>query len=187
MRLTPPLSIAARPESDVIAWYQRLSVTLMREVFQTERSAEMHCIREASRLTGPPASTLRACATHAMRVNHDLPAIARRCKLPVSHAGSLLGRAMSVIRTLIVDRMIEEERSYRGTLLGLRHGVDVVHMLHHIADASGQGELATFCATWISEREPLVGDVAHALTWFALHPDVAVASPNAARALTHAT
>lgn len=186
-RPTPPLSIAARPHPDVVKRHQRLSETLMRELFQTERSAELHCIREAARLSGPPATALRACAIHAVRVNRELPQIARQCRLPASVGGSVVGRVFSALRERIFDRAIEEERSYRGTLLGLRHGVDVVRMLQHVADASGRLELAGFCTSWLAEREPLVGDVARAMSWFALHPEVAVARPPAARQLTHAT
>lgn len=184
-RPIPPLSIAARPHPEVVERHRKLSASLMREVFQTERSAELHCIREAARLSGPPATALRACAIHAVRVNRELPQLARQAQLPVRNAASAIGRAFSALREVIFDRALDEERSYRGTLLGLRHGVDVVRMLQHVADASGRLPLAEFCTQWLAEREPLVGDVARAMSWFALHPEVAVARTHAARRLAH--
>ncbi len=164
----------------------RLRATLMRELFQTERSAEEHCTREAGRLAAsPPAAALRACALHANHVNQALPDLARANELPVSHGGSVLGRALSFMRTAIVDRTIEEERSYRATLVGLRHGIDVVRMLQYVATASDQRGLAEFCVGWLNEREPLVAEVAKSMRWFAQHPAVAVDRPGWSGTLDH--
>jgi len=178
--------VSAEPDPDVVARHRRLRETLMREVFQAERSAESHCTQEAGRLGGStPASALRAVALHANRINHELPAVARAHKLPASGGGRLLGRALSLLRTAVIDRTVEEERSYRATLAGLRHGIDVVRMLQHVADASGEVTLGGFCAAWLAEREPLVADVAKAMRWFAHHPAAAEERPGWSGTVDH--
>ena len=54
-----------------------LSASLWLELFQTERSAERHCLIEARRLGAvPPASAMRAVSAHATRVLGQLPALA---------------------------------------------------------------------------------------------------------------
>jgi hypothetical protein len=176
-----------RPDPDMVSKHARLRASLMEEIFQTERSAQLHCAREAQRLgDSAPARALRACAQHAGAVEVELVAIARKHKLPEGGLGSMVGRVLSRARDLVIDRLIDEERSYRGTLLGLRHGLDVVRMMQHVADASGQVEIAGFCTRWLAEREPLVEEVARAMTWFALHPKVAVVHPRTARSIAKA-
>ena len=175
----------ARPDPEVVKKHAKLRATLLQELHQSERSAQLHCVREASRLgDSAPARALRACARHADKMNVELRAAARRQHLGMGLFGRTIGRALSAARELVLDRVVEEERSYRGTLAGLRHGVDVCKMLQHVADASGEVELAGFCTRWLAEREPLVDEVAHAMTWFALHPQVAVEHPRGARELT---
>jgi hypothetical protein len=165
--------------------YARLRDSLVQEVFQTERSAQLHCAREANRLgDSPPAAAMRACAFDAERAREELTAIARELHLPNGGPGSLIGRMLSSVRERVVDRVIDEERSYRGTLLGLRHGVDVVRMLQHIADATGQVDLGGFCARWLTVREPLVAEVETCMRWFASHPSVAIAHPGKVAAIS---
>ena len=169
--------VGARPDPELAKRHQKLLRTLVRELFQTEKSAEAHCAREAYRLgDSQPATALRAVALHAIRVNRELPGVMRAAQLPVSSGGSLIGRVFSAVREVFADKLLDEERSYRGTLLGLRHGIDVVRMVRHVADACGQVELAGWCTRWLDDREPLVAEVEHALTWFALHPAVAIES-----------
>lgn len=177
-----------RPDPEVVSKHARLRASLMEEIFQTEHSARLHCAREAERLgDSAPARALRACAHHAGAVDVELVAIARKHRLPEGGLGSMIGRVLSRARDVVLDRLIDEERSYRGTLLGLRHGIDAVRMMQHVADASGEVEIAGFCARWLAEREPLVEEVARAMTWFALHPKVAVEHPGTAQAMAKAT
>jgi hypothetical protein len=86
----------------------------------------------------------------------------------------------SSIREAVADRLVDHERSYRGTLLGLRHGVDCVKMIRHVADACGRVEIGGFCTRWLEAREPLVGRAEHAMSWFAHHPKRAVARATSA-------
>lgn len=179
-----------RPDPDLADKHAHLCRSLMEELAQSERSARLHCEREASRLgDSGPARALRACVEHAERANVSLEAAARQVQNghhagPPVRIGRAIGALLSRARDLVFDRLIEEERSYRGTLMGLRHGVDTARMLQHAADASGKVELAGFCTRWLADREPLVEQVAREMTWFALHPHVAVVHPGDARELT---
>lgn len=166
---------AERPDQEVAHQQHELLVGLFRELFQTERSAERHPMREAERLGDtPPAQALRAVSWHAASVLRELPALAMSANLPDSTAGRTLGELFSLIRDNVADRFIDAERSYRATLLGLRHGVDLARMIQRVADASGQVEIGGFCTRWLAAREPLVHDVEQALSWFAANPDVAL-------------
>jgi hypothetical protein len=177
--------LSARPDPEIVKKHAQLRTSLLQELMQSERSAQLHCVREASRLgDSAPARALRACAQHAERVNVEVREAARQMRVADEGVlGKTVGRLLSAARSVVVDRIVDEERSYRGTLAGLRHGVDVVRMLQHVADASGEVELAGFCTRWLAEREVLVDSVAHAMTWFALHPQVAVEHPGTAREL----
>ena len=41
------------------------------------------------------------------------------------------------MRHFVVDRFVDVEQSYRGTLLGMRHGLDLVRLLREVADDEG--------------------------------------------------
>jgi len=148
-----------------------LLVTLMRELFQTEKSASLHPLREAERLGDvPPAHAFRGVAEHATRILERLPDLARHHDLPVSQAGKRIGELFSVVRTAFADHLIDPERSYRGTILGMRHGIDLVTLMRATARASGDVDLATWFGVWLDERIPLVDACAEQLVWFASHP-----------------
>jgi hypothetical protein len=168
-------SHASAPDRRLAETHRELLESLFRELAQTERSAESHARREARRLVGTPAHAREAVASHAAKVDRELDALARAEELPTS-GGRAIGRAFSNLREAIADRLVDRERSYRGTLLGLRHGIDVVTMLRHVADASGRVEIAGFCTRWLDERPALVDAVARELSWFAHHPTAAVQS-----------
>jgi hypothetical protein len=168
-------SHANAPDRRLAETHRELLESLFRELAQTEKSAESHARREARRLVGAPAAALEAVAAHARRALRDVEGLARAEDLP-THSGRAIGRAFSNVREAIADRLVDRERSYRGTLLGLRHGIDVVTMLRHVADASGRVEIAGFCTRWLDERTPLVEAVARELSWFARHPTAAVQS-----------
>ena len=155
---------------------------LFGELVQAERSAMKHPRREADRLgAGPPAQALAAVSEQAERSFAPLGAAARASELPVSRAGMAIGSLLSIARHVVLDRAVGAERSYRATLLGMRHGVDVVKLIRKIADAGGRVELAGFCTRWLEEREPLVERVEAAMGWFAEHPQRAAEMPRAMR------
>ena len=167
---------------DKVKQQRALLVSLMSELFQSERSAMKHPRREADRLAdSPPAHALRAVADHAERMNERLREVAKANDVSVSRAGVLVGSFLSGLREGVVDRLVERERSYRGTLIGMRHGVDLVKMIQKVADACGLVELGGFCTTWLDERQPLVLKVEQAMGWFAEHPVQAAETPRLLR------
>jgi hypothetical protein len=144
---------------------------LVRELFQTEESARQHPMLEAERLGEvPPADALRAVAAHARRTLAELPPLVRRHDLPVSNGGRRVGAAFSAIRDRFADLMLTAERSYRGTLLGMRHGVDLVLLIQSVARMEGDASLANWCDHWLERRRPLVEAAAQELAWFAANP-----------------
>ena len=154
---------------------QELLISLSRELFQTETSAARHCRREAARLgDAPPAAALRAVADHADAILTELPQLAQRTGMPVSRGGRLTGELFSQLRDKLFDMMIDSDRSYRGTLLGCRHGIDLVRLLGHLARELGKVELDAFCAAWLNTRCVLVQQVEDELAWFAKHPEQAL-------------
>lgn len=174
--MTTPAQIERHAE------HHALLANLTHELFQTEYSARIHPMREARRLGDiPPAKALRAVAEHAGRCWGPLHELARHERLPGGLRGSLTGRLFSSARHFLMDRLIDDERSYRGTLIGFRHGLDLVKLFRMCADASGRVEIGGFCTRWLQEREPLVAAVEHGLTWFALHPIQARHRPPVAR------
>ncbi|EYF05121.1 hypothetical protein [Chondromyces apiculatus] len=145
---------------------------LVRELFQTEKSAKTHPIVEADRLGDvPPAQALRAVAAHAERAFADLPTLAQIHDLPDSDGGTAVGAAFSALRDSMGDLLLTAEKSYRGTVLGMRHGVDLVELVQHVAAHHGDKTLAVWCTRWLSERRPLVEACARELAWFAANPE----------------
>ncbi|MET0390561.1 MAG: FAD-dependent oxidoreductase [Polyangiales bacterium] len=155
---------------------RKLIKHLSHELWQTEVSASQHCRREAERLGDtPPARVLRAAAEHADSVLAELPKLELARPLALSGLGMAIGKLFSEARDTVADKLLTSERSYRGTLLGLRHGVDLVQLMRDAAESSGQPELTSFLDHWLSRRRPLVDAVAEELRWFATRADQAMA------------
>jgi hypothetical protein len=147
------------------------------ELFQTEESARKHPGIEADRLGDtPPGRAMRAVAVHAARVLPELRRIARAEGLGTHSLGSWIGDAFSIARRLAFDRMLDREKSYRGTLIGMYHGVDVVRLARAAARARGRDRVAAFCDAWLDERIPLIDAAGRQLDWFGEHPTIAVES-----------
>jgi hypothetical protein len=152
----------------------RLLPSLMTELFQTERSAYRHPIREAKRLGDvPPAIALRAVAAHANEVLDELPKMARARGVKAAGVGTIIGETFSDVRHFFADRLIDRERSYRGTLLGMRHGIDLVRLLRAAAEDEADAELVSWCDRWLDVRERLVAGVEGELDWFGHHQSFA--------------
>ena len=146
--------------------------SLLRELVQAETSAMVHCRREARRLgqTGP-AQALLAVSRDAEQALAAMP-FRRDWRAGLS---ALLGRGFSLARQ-VVDRLVDEERAYRGTLLGMRHGVDLVLLLREAALAAGELGLQVWCEEWLARRRPLVDAAVQQLSWFATRPRSSLAS-----------
>ena len=155
----------------------KLRSKLCRELAQSEQSARVHPVREARRLgNSPPAVALRAIADHAEEMRPRLEALLRRDQSIGLAIGESFGRLLSAMRHLLLDRIVDTERSFRGTLLGLHHGVDVAILLRDVARRAGDAHLVTFCDELLATRRRLVEQAEASLVWFAEQPARALKS-----------
>jgi len=156
----------------------KLHAKLCRELAQSEHSARTHSLREARRLgDSPPARALRAIAGHAASKRARLEVVMERRGQRIGlRLGRAVGAMFSALRHAIFDRMIDTERSYRGTLLGLYHGVDVMRLLRAVAAREGDLYLMAFCDEVLGERLALLERAERALSWFAERPALALRS-----------
>lgn len=150
---------------------------LTHELFQTEQSACDHPVVEARRLGDvPPAWVLRAVAEHATEALAELKPLVARPDRPNGGIGRTLGHAFSAIRDHLADVLLSSEKSYRATLLGMRHGVDLTELVRSLAATTGDDDLVAWCDAWLARRRPLVEAAAGELAWFAAHPLAATAA-----------
>ena len=154
----------------------KLRSKLCRELAQSEHDAKLHTMREARRLGPiPPAVALRAIATHAEDQRPRFESLMRRHP-PRLQLGRAVGFMFSTLRHYLVDRVLDTERSYRGTLLGLKHGLDVARLLREVALREGDTALVRFCDELVVERTRLVAGAEQQLVWFAECPHKALRS-----------
>lgn len=150
--------------------------TLFAELFQAEQSASLHCRREGDRLGDCPlGSVMRALGAHATADLPRLQTLARERGLELTEAGGMMGRMFSGVRELVADHVLSAERSYRMTVLGVRHGVDLMRLVRALAEQLGDRGLQQFCDSWLATRVLLVEDAGHRVRWFAEHPSRAQA------------
>lgn len=160
-----------------------LVAMLLPEVFQAETSAMRHPAREAERLGGaPPAEVMRAVAKHARASRTQLEDLARTRGGTATRLGGVVGRLFSIVRDRAVDAMITSEKSYRGTILGIHHGIGTMLLLEDAAVANNDQKLADFCAAWLAERTRLVAEAEAELAWFAMNPNFAMGRATRAHA-----
>ena len=153
----------------------KLYSKLCRELAQSEHSAIVHTRREARRLGDvPPAVALRALGAHAASLRPRLNALmATRQPLGAMVARSL-GQAFSTLRHFLFDRLIDVERSYRGTLLGFHHGISTARLLREVSQRLGDTHMAGYCDDMLFDRVPLVDEAEREVTWFARIPTKAI-------------
>jgi hypothetical protein len=156
---------------------RKLYNKLSRELAQSERSAIVHTRREARRLGDtPPARALRALGAHALAMRPRFDGVFTR-RMPIGAlAGRKFGELFSVLRHLLFDRLIDVERSYRGTLLGFHHGVDCAHLLRDVAERLDERDAVAFLDMMLAQREPLIEAAERELAWFAERPRKAIQS-----------
>lgn len=162
---------------------ERLLDRLLIELFQTEQSAVDHPQIEAERLGDvPPAHAMRAVSEHATGALALLRAIAEREHFEAEKEtlGRRIGDLFSSMRDLFADRLLDREKTYRATLIGVHHGVDLVTMLAPLARAQGRTELSARCEAWLRERPPLLERMTAQLAWFAEHPECALENARSA-------
>lgn len=154
---------------------QLLLCRLARELYQTETSSMTHSRREAGRLGEvPPATAMLDVAQHADQVVKALPQLFEARRVELGFVGSLYGLAFSTIRRLGLDFLMGQDRSYRFTLGGMRHGIDLVYELELLAKQLNDEELTEWCRHWLERRVPLVTVVEQQLQWFVTHPERAL-------------
>lgn len=156
----------------------KLRMKLCRELAQSERSALVHTRREARRLGDiSPAHALLAISAHAEALRPPFEALmVKRQPRRGIQVGRIVGEWFSTMRHLIADRVIDVERSYRGTLLGMRHGVDIVRLLREVALRDHDAHLVRFCDEFLLDRLALIEGAEQALAWFAEQPSKAIRS-----------
>jgi hypothetical protein len=155
----------------------KLCTKLCRELAQSEHSATVHTRREARRLGDvPPAHALLAIAEHAQSLKPRFERLMAKRKVKGTSVGRVVGQLFSIIRHVIADRVIDAERSYRGTLLGVRHGIDATRLLREVALREGDVNLVKFCDEILLDRVALIERAEQELAWFADEPSRAIRS-----------
>lgn len=150
---------------------ERLSPTLLAELFDCEEDAYRLSVRQAARIGwGPPALALRAVVAHANESLETLPGLAAERRVQLHSMGALAADTWRRVRDAAVDPFIDQEHAYRRTLTALRSGNDLVRLVRTAAANEGDEDLEQWCARWLETRDHLVEDVAAELAWFARHP-----------------
>ena len=146
----------------------RLSTSLLSELFDLEEDAYRLALREADRIgSGPPAVALRGVVAHANEALEALPQLAVEREVRLGSPSSLVIDTLHRVRDVIADQLGDQEHGYRRALATLHQGIDLVRLMHEAAVNEGDGALASFCEQWLQGRERFVADVSHELTWFA--------------------
>lgn len=150
---------------------ERLSPSLLPELYELEEDCYRLALREAKRIgCGPPSSALRAVAAHANEALDELPALAKVRSVRLGSASALAFDTLRRVWDVVMDQIVDHEHAYRRALTALRRGIDLVRLVHAAARDEGDDALATWCQRWLDGRERLVEDAADQLEWFARHP-----------------
>jgi hypothetical protein len=155
----------------------RLRDNLCRELAQAEHDARICTRREAGRLGDvAPGHALLAISEHAADVEPVLAKLMGHERAGL-HLARWVADAFSAARHFLFDRLIDRERSYRMTLLGLKHGIDATRLLREVVSLTNDIALLKFCDLILVERLCLLEDAEQALVWFAEHPEGRLALP----------
>lgn len=150
---------------------RRLLDKLLRELVRSEAQASEHVTREARRIGDtPPVAALRDVATHAIEMRPRFDQLLDGHSLVSAKSG--IAATLSSLRHLVTDRMQDPERAYRGALLDMRHGLDVVRVLRDVARLEELFALIRWCDDWLAARRTLVARVEAQLAWFAEQPSL---------------
>jgi hypothetical protein len=155
----------------------KLYAKLCRELAQSEHSAVVHTHREANRLGEvPPAQALLALGQHAAMLKPRFSALLSKRQPVGMFAGRTVGQMFSTLRHFLFDRMIDVERSYRGTLLGFHHGIACARLLREVSERLGDEHMVSFCEDLLTDRLPLLEAAEQQVGWFARQPQKAIKS-----------
>jgi len=144
---------------------RRLLEKLIREIVRAETQAVDHPVREAKRIgDAPPVLALQEVSTHAAAMRTRFLEVLHRNEIPF-HKGTL-GATLATLRHLVIDRVVDAEKSFRTALLDLRHGIDVVKLLREVARRVELFGVIRWCDDWLGARRTLVARVEAQLGWF---------------------
>ncbi|MDB4952777.1 MAG: hypothetical protein JWO36_346 [Myxococcales bacterium] len=133
---------------------------------RSETQAVEHAPREAKRIGEcPPVSALREVGAHAHAMQPRLQQALEAYAVPVGRGG--ISATLNNLRHFVADHVQDAERAYRGALLDLRHGLEVVRVLREISRLEGLFGIIRWCDDWLSARRTLVARVEAQLGWFA--------------------
>ncbi|MBV8758441.1 MAG: hypothetical protein JO257_14235 [Deltaproteobacteria bacterium] len=151
---------------------RRLLDKLLRELVRSEQQAIDHAPREARRIGDdvPPVQALRDVAGHAMALRPRFYLLLDGHGLTSAKQG--VAATLATLRQLVTDRIQDPERAYRGALLDLRHGMDVVRVLRDVARLEELFALIRWCDDYLAARRTLVARVEAQLAWFAEQPSL---------------
>ena len=150
---------------------QRLSPTLLGELYDLEEDAYRVSVREARRIGwGPPAVALRAVVAHANESLEELPKLARERHARLGTLGTLALDTFRRVRDIVVDQFVDYEHAYRRALTALHKSIDLTRLVHAAALDEGDDALASWCERWLAVREQLVASATDELAWFGRHP-----------------
>lgn len=160
------MSEPARASSD----RRRLLDKLLRELVRSEEQAVEHAEREAKKLgDAPPVMALREVGAHAESMRPRMWHVFEAHELEISRTG--ISATLTALRQRVADRVHDAERAYRGALLDLRHGIDVVRVLRDVARLEELFAVIRWCDDWLAARRTLVARVEAQLAWFAQQPN----------------
>ncbi len=150
---------------------QRLSLSLISELYDLEEDTHRLCCREAQRIGfGPPSIALRSIAAHANESLEELRTLTTVRNVRIGSFNALLGDTFRRVRDAVTAQLVDHEHAYRHALTTIHSGVDLVRLTQAAASDEGDDELAEWCAAWLSARERLAKDATNELDWFARHP-----------------
>jgi hypothetical protein len=153
---------------------RRLLEKLIREVSRCEALAADHPVREGRRVgaAAPPVLALREVADHAIAMRARFEAMAAGHELIPIRRGRL-----STLKRLVIEHVVDPERSFRIALLDLRHGVEVVQILSELSRDEEMFGLRRWTKDWLLARRTLVARVEAQLAWYALQRSEIILPP----------
>lgn len=150
---------------------ERLSHSLLAEVYDLEEDAYRLSVREATRIgCATPAAALRAVVAHANEALEELPTLARERQVRFRSFGGIALDTFRRVRDAVMDQLVDHEHAYRRALTALRKSIDLVCLVHEAAMNERDDGLTAWCDRWLRTRRRLVDEAANELAWFACHP-----------------
>ncbi len=107
---------------------------------------------------------------HAERSLEQVEEWARRRGIRSAVSESVASRALTNVRERFSELAMSVEQSYRMSLLGMRHSVDLIRLIRELAVLADDRDLREWSERWSLRRLDLLEQAEMALGWFAEHP-----------------